>query len=168
MIEVIEADLRDALHAEAVLRLLDEYARHPMGGGMGLPNETRNVLIEKMQAHPCVFALLAYEGEQAVGVAICVEGFSSFAAKPIMNVHDLNVAKTMQNKGIGRRLLEAVEAKAREHGCCALSLEVRGNNTGAQHLYRSFGFHVGGERIEPAEAYMYWRKPLDEVGDDSR
>jgi ribosomal-protein-alanine N-acetyltransferase len=43
-------------------------------------------------------------------------------------------------------LLAALAWEARRRGCEALTLEVRVSNTGAQALYRSFGFVPAGVR----------------------
>ncbi|MFQ6690543.1 GNAT family N-acetyltransferase, partial [Bordetella pertussis] len=41
MLEIIEADFNDAAHARAIIALLDEYARGPMGGGEPLSAHAR-------------------------------------------------------------------------------------------------------------------------------
>jgi ribosomal protein S18 acetylase RimI-like enzyme len=87
---------------------------------------------------------LAWLAGRAVGVAVCFTGFSTFTAKPLVNIHDLAVTSGCQGRGVGRRLLEAVEAKALSFGCGKLTLEVREDNTGAQRLYRRLGFGNGG------------------------
>jgi ribosomal protein S18 acetylase RimI-like enzyme len=73
-------------------------------------------------------------------VAVCFLGFSTFAARPLLNVHDLAVLPECRGKGVGRALLEAAEARARAHGCCKLTLEVQDSNQRARGLYASFGF----------------------------
>jgi len=65
---------------------------------------------------------------------------STFAARPLLNLHDLAVLPERRGLGVGRALLEAVEARARDLGCCKLTLEVRQDNARAQALYESFGF----------------------------
>ena len=45
-----------------------------------------------------------------------------------------------QNRGVGRALLDEVEARARLRGCCKMTLEVHDTNDGAKRLYRRFGF----------------------------
>jgi ribosomal protein S18 acetylase RimI-like enzyme len=67
-------------------------------------------------------------------------GFSTFAARLLINIHDLAVIPEYRGRGIGRLLLEAVEAKGHELGCCKLTLEVREDNQRAQRLYDKFGF----------------------------
>jgi len=61
--------------------------------------------------------------------------------------------------GIGRMLLERIEAKARELNCCRITLEVRQDNRVARGLYRKVGFDQavdGTERI----AVEFWHKTL--------
>ena len=49
--------------------------------------------------------------DNPVGAAVCFIGFSTFAAKPLINIHDFVVLPAARGKGVGRRLLEAVEKK---------------------------------------------------------
>ena len=58
----------------------------------------------------------------AVGIATCFRGFSTFYARPTIYVHDLSVLPEQRGGGIGRRLLEAVAARARLLVCCKLTL----------------------------------------------
>ena len=58
----------------------------------------------------------------------------------MLNVHDMAVVDGQRGRGIGRRLLEAVEQEARARGCCKITLEVRDDNDTARHLYDRFGF----------------------------
>jgi ribosomal protein S18 acetylase RimI-like enzyme len=139
-ITVIEADLHDPQHQAAIVHLVDAYARDPMGNGAGLPAEVRDRLIPGLQRHPTALIFLAYDGERPVGIAVCFVGFSTFAAHPLLNIHDLAVLQPYRGQGVGRILLERVEAKGRELGCCKLTLEVREDNHRAQRLYQKFGF----------------------------
>jgi ribosomal protein S18 acetylase RimI-like enzyme len=50
------------------------------------------------------------------------------------------VLSALRGKGVGRRLLEAIEGKARELGCCKLTLEVMDNNHRALRIYEAAGF----------------------------
>jgi len=77
-----------------------------------------------------------------VGLANCFMGFSTFAARPLVNIHDLVVLPGYRGKGIGQALLQAVEQIAKERGCCKLVLEVRTDNP-AERLYRREGFTDG-------------------------
>jgi ribosomal protein S18 acetylase RimI-like enzyme len=139
-IRIVEADLARPEHQEALLAMTDAYSRDPFGDGKPLDAGVRERLIPGLRRHPTTLVMLAFEGARAVGAATCFIGFSTFAAKPLVNIHDLVVVEDCRKRGVGRRLLEAVEAKARELGCCKLTLEVLDQNLVALGAYRSFGF----------------------------
>lgn len=140
MIEIIEADLSRGDHQRAVVDLVDAYARDPMGGGQPLPDDVRNALIPGLRDHPTTLIFLAYSGNDAIGIAVCFVGFSTFAARPLINIHDLAVLSAYRGQGVGRALLEAVEQKARRMDCCKLTLEVFENNHRARRSYEAAGF----------------------------
>ncbi len=142
-VNVVEADLADARHQAAVLELTRAYARDPMGNGRDLSESVRGTLIERLRDHPTTLVFLAFEGARPVGIATCFRGFSTFAARPLVNIHDLHVLEAYQRRGIGRRLLEAVENRARRLDCCKLTLEVQEKNHRALALYQGFGFASG-------------------------
>jgi GNAT superfamily N-acetyltransferase len=139
-ISIIEADLGRREHQEAVVAMADAYSRDPFGDGKPLDPGARERLIPGLRAHPTTLIFLAFEGDRPVGAAICFMGFSTFAARPLVNIHDLVVVPDRRGKGVGRRLLEAVERKARELGCCKLTLEVLDRNERALGAYTAFGF----------------------------
>ena len=139
-IDIIEADLSLAGHQTAVVHLIDAYARDPMGNGGPLPEPVRRALIPGLRNHPTTLILLAYADHEAVGIAVCFVGFSTFAAKPLLNVHDLAVLPVYRKQGVGRRLLAVVEQRARAMGCCKVTLEVLENNHRAMKLYEAAGF----------------------------
>jgi ribosomal protein S18 acetylase RimI-like enzyme len=158
-IRIVEADLSLAEHQEAVLALVDAYSRDAMGNGKPLDQDVRTRLIPGLRRHPTTLIFLAFDGVQPIGAAVCFIGFSSFAAKPIINIHDFVVLPTSRGKGIGRRLLEAVEAKARELGCCKLTLEVMDKNHQAIRMYQAAGFERYSLQEEAGEA-IFMSKPL--------
>jgi ribosomal protein S18 acetylase RimI-like enzyme len=99
--------------------------------------------------------LLAFADEVAIGIAVCFVGFSTFRARPLLNVHDLAVLPQYRGKGAGRALLLAAEDHARRQGCCRLTLEVLESNSGARALYRRFGFDdstISRFLVKPLEA----------------
>ena len=158
-IKIIEADLSSPDHQRTIITMLDAYMRDPMEAGTPMPESTKRELIPGLRAHPACYIFLAYRADTPVGVAVCFQGFSTFNARPLINIHDIFVDSSMRGKGIGRKLLERIEAKARELNCCRLTLEVREDNQPARALYRKVGFDralVGPNQI-PME---FWRKPL--------
>ena len=124
-----------------------------------LPSNVSRVTKACGRRHPTTLIFLAFDGDQPVGAAVCFIGFSTFAAKPLINIHDLVVLPTSRGKGIGRQLLEAVEAKARELGCCKLTLEVMDKNHQAVHMYQAAGFERYALQ-EEAGAAIFMSKPL--------
>jgi ribosomal-protein-alanine N-acetyltransferase len=62
--------------------------------------------------------------------------------------HIANIATAPQQRrsGVGTRLLAELAWAAIDHGCTALTLEVRVTNTAAQALYERFGFIQAGVR----------------------
>jgi ribosomal protein S18 acetylase RimI-like enzyme len=158
-LQIVQADLNDREHQAAVLTLTRDYARDPMGDGQDLPPEAQARLIAGLQTHPTALILLAFDQQQPVAIATCFIGFSTFAARPLINIHDLHVAATHRRQGIGRRMLAAVEQKARALNCCKLTLEVQERNHPAQALYRSFGF-AGGQYQAEAGGVLFRQKLL--------
>jgi ribosomal protein S18 acetylase RimI-like enzyme len=148
-ITVIEADLSRADHQEATLELLNAYSVDPMGDGRPLSEAARRDLIPGLRAHPTTMVFLAYHGSEAAGVAICFLGFSTFAARPLLNIHDYCVLPGYRGTGIGRMLLAAVEERACAMGCCRITLEVQENNHRAKRVYAAAGF---SQAVHVAEA----------------
>jgi ribosomal protein S18 acetylase RimI-like enzyme len=153
-LRIVEADLSRGDHAADLVDQLDAFVRDPAVGGAPLPPEVREHVAERLREHPTARAWLAYGtgegGEQAVGFAVGIVGFSTFAAQPTLNVHDLGVSRGQRGRGIGRALLQAMEDRARQLGCCKLTLEVREDNRVARALYDAFGFgdfEPGGEPV---------------------
>ena len=140
------ADLDAAPERDLVVSLVDDYSRDEMGAGAPLGAEQRARLGTALRDHGTTRVLLAFEGDDAVGVAVCFLAFSTFAAAQIWNVHDLSVRSTHRGRGIGTALLAAAERHARSLGCCRLTLEVQRDNTRAQAVYQAFGFEgMGGD-----------------------
>lgn len=139
-VEVREADLSRAADAEGLLEVLESYARGAAGGGAPLDADVKLRLIPALREQDNALVLLALVEGRVVGIANCFYGFSTFAARPLLNVHDLAVLPGHQGRGIGRALLVAAEERARARGCAKLTLEVLESNSSARRLYESFGF----------------------------
>lgn len=140
MVDIVEADLSQPGHQRDVLALTAAYALDPMGNNGPLAPEVLGRLISGLRDHPTTLIFLAYIDKKAVGIATCFRGFSTFQARPLVNIHDLAVLPEYRGQGVGRKLLSAVEAKARELGCCRVTLEVQENNLTARRLYEHTGF----------------------------
>lgn len=148
MIEVVRARYDDPAHASALLELLDAYARDPAGGGKALGDFARENLIAELAARPFMFSVLAFDGGTPVGLVNAIEGFSTFACRPLVNVHDVVVAACHRGRGIAAQLFAEVETIARERGACKLTLEVLDGNASARTLYQRLGF--AAYQLDPA------------------
>lgn len=150
-ITVVDADFEQPEHGSGLVAILDEYARLPHIAGCGLAEEVRTNLITRLTATPGKQILLAIDGERVVGVAVCFQGFSTFAGRPLLNIHDLAVTTDYRGQGVGTLLLNAVAQRAKELGCCRVTLEVDTDNPGAKKLYDRSGFVMTQE---------FWKKEL--------
>lgn len=158
-IDVVLADLDNPTHQRDVVALTAAYAEDPMGRGSPLPAEVLQRLIPALRAHPTTLIVLAYDGERAIGIATCFLGFSTFAARPLLNVHDIAVLPALRGRGVARALLQFVERTARERGCVKLTLEVQTENRRALGVYRAAGF-AQDHQNEAAGGALFFTKPL--------
>ncbi len=156
-IQIIQADFNDERHCRDVLWMLNHYATHPMGQGEPLSDEVRDRLIPGLRNHPTALALLAYDADKVVGIALCFRGFSSFKAQPLLNIHDFAVAESARGQGVGKQLMEAVFDTAEKLDCCRVTLEVAVANEPAKQLYLKCGFEPGEEK---STAQWFWTKRL--------
>lgn len=138
--QIVEADLTRPDHQAALISLTAAYASDPMGRGGPLPDDVLTRLVPGLAALPTSRVLLAYQDGQAVGLATCFVGFSTFQGRPLLNVHDLFVMSPFRSRGIGRLLLDAAVAKAAELGCGRVTLEVSEKNERARSVYEGLGF----------------------------
>jgi ribosomal protein S18 acetylase RimI-like enzyme len=158
-VDILAIDYRNPRHAEALIELMDAYASDPMGGGCPLNDHARKNLVSALAVRPTAFGVIAFAEGRPAGLVNCFEGFSTFACRPLANVHDLIVMPEFRGRGIAIRMLEEVERIARQRACCKLTLEVLEGNDAAQRLYRKFGFD--GYRLSPEKGHaLFWQKAL--------
>jgi len=94
------------------------------------------------------------DGRRAVGMAVLAAGASAITAH-WRTVGRLMVAPHLQGRGVGRQLLDAVHAAARDLGLEQLSLAVR-DGQGLQPFYERAGYvvvgrHPGALRVGPGD-----------------
>ena len=104
--------------------------------------------MRELALRPQAFSVLAFDAEQPVGLVNCIEGFSTFACRPLVNVHDVVVLASHRGHRVGERMLAEVERMARDRGACKLTLEVLSGNAPAWRLYQRIGF--AGYQLDPA------------------
>ena len=139
-VNIVTADLDNSTHQAAILHLLNTYALELQGYNKPLPETVLAELIPEIRKIPTARVFLAETKGMYIGMAVCFLGFSTFYARPVINIHDFTVLKEYRGTGIGSRLLQAVEEKAVELGCGKITLEVQEKNTEAIRLYERYGF----------------------------
>ena len=153
-VRICRADYANPAHGAALVHLLDAYARDPMGGGEPLSEFARTHLVPALAARPQAFSVLAFGeidckgSERPVGLVNCIEGFSTFACQPLVNVHDVVVLPEHRGQRVAEKMLALVEQIASERGACKLTLEVLQGNAGAIRLYHRVGF--ASYQLDPA------------------
>jgi ribosomal protein S18 acetylase RimI-like enzyme len=159
-LNVCRADYANPVHARALVQLLDSYAQDPAGGGKPLSDFAKTHLVKELAARPQAFSVLAFDGDKAVGLVNCIEGFSTFACRPLVNIHDVAVLPGHRGQRIGEKMLALVAEISRERGACKLTLEALQGNVGAIKLYERIGF--AGYQLDPAMGQArFFQKWLD-------
>ena len=159
VIEVVQADYGNSQHAQDLVYLLDAYAADPMGGGTPLAEAVKSSLVAELAKRDFALSVLAYVNGKPAGLLNAFEGFSTFAAKPLINIHDVIVLKAFRGLQLSQKLLSAVEELARARGCCKITLEVLSGNEAAKSAYLKFGF--AGYVLDPEVGQaLFWQKKL--------
>ncbi len=85
MLEIVRARYDEPSRADALIRLLDAFARDPAGGGETLTEFARANPISKLASRPFLSRVLAFESGTAAGRVNAIEGFSTFARRVSFN-----------------------------------------------------------------------------------
>ena len=116
-------------HPDAIKSTVDDILRHGFG------------------ASPDFEALIARKGGNAVGFAAFFYEFSTWRGCRGVYLQDLYVDESLRGAAIGRRLLEAVIAKARTHDARYMRLAVHAANKDAMRFYRRLAFVEPEDRM---------------------
>lgn len=110
----------------------------------------------------------AYLDRRLVGLGYWLR-YARPTHRPHADVEKIAVDAAAQGRGVGRALTAALIADAREAGIEVLTLDARGDNTNALHLYRSLGFAeygrlrdfvaVGEHRYDKVFCMLDFRRP---------
>lgn len=150
--EVINLSL-DA-HQKALISLLNDYMQDDMGASKSLDPTIAWKIVSDLYDHPGYKGFLLRLDEKYVALANCFVNYSTFNAKPFLNIHDFVVSPSMRRMGLGNRLLGGIISYATNQGYCKVNLEVREDNSSAMALYRKIGF-------KPCSPNMFfWEKTL--------
>jgi ribosomal-protein-alanine N-acetyltransferase len=143
----------------------------------------RSVLRIESQVYPRPWSLSLFMSELALRTTRAyyvarVDGLVIGYAGLMLTVDDGHVTTIAidpdwQRHRVASRLMLVLAREARRRGATALTLEVRVSNTGAQELYRKFGFAPAGMRknyyVETNEdALVMWAEDIDTDAYDER
>ena len=96
-------------------------------------NNPQQDIERKLKVNPELF-LVGVEGNKIIATAMGgYEGHRGW-------VNYLGVDPACQKKGLGRKMMEAIEKKLLERGCPKLNLQVLIGNTGAIKFYERIGY----------------------------
>jgi len=158
-INIVRVDYHNPQQGSDWVLLLDSYARDPMGGGEPLNQFVKDNLVAELSKRDFGLSLIAYVDNQPAGLLNAFEGFSTFACKPLFNVHDMVVLEKFRGLQLSQLLLQELENIARAKGCCKITLEVLEENSIAQQAYQKAGF--AGYELDPQMGKaMFWQKKL--------
>lgn len=105
---------------------------------------------------PRAYAVLAHEGDNAVGLALWYYTFSTFRGRPDIFLEDLFVEPAHRGRGVGRALLRNLAQRAVAENCRRVEWRVLNWNAPSIAFYESLGattmrdWHVrqlGGEAL---------------------
>ncbi len=147
-ITVRRVNYQDTTDRAALCTMLNAYAQDPMGGGEPLAEENLTRLCDDLAARPFAFSFLAWDGGAPLGLVNCFEGYSTFKAQTLINIHDIAVRESARGRGVGQALMQAVELEAKARNACKITLEVLTGNAVAIKSYARFGFTA--YQLDPA------------------
>jgi ribosomal protein S18 acetylase RimI-like enzyme len=104
--------------------------------GLTVPwNDPHKDIARKMQVNPELFLVAELDGRLAGTVMGGYEGHRGW-------INYLAVSPHCQRQGVGRALMEAVEAQLLALGCPKINLQVRSGNTAVIQFYGHLGYHI--------------------------
>lgn len=160
--QVTLLDLSSPSEAQEMLLLLEGFAEDMKGAGEPLSEYTKSHLAEELRTRAGCRVFIARVDGKPAGLSICFQGFSTFACRPVLNIHDFLVASEFRGRGISKLLLAEIQRVATIDGCCKLTLEVLENNDIAKHVYKQFGF--APYELDPTLGRaLFYEKPLSDV-----
>jgi ribosomal protein S18 acetylase RimI-like enzyme len=152
-------DYKNERQTDELLELLNEYAKDPMGGGTELASITKSNLVSELKKRAFVFSIICYVDGKPAAFSNCIEGFSTFKCKPLINIHDFAVNPEFRGLQLSQILMNKIEEIAIDKGCCKITLEVLEGNNVAKNAYIKSGFK--GYELDPEMGKaVFWEKPL--------
>ena len=98
-------------------------------------NDPVKDILRKLQVQRDLFLVGTLDGRLVATVMAGYEGHRGW-------INYLAVTKECRGRGLGRRLMDEVEARLRAIGCPKINLQIRSSNAEVVAFYRSLGFDV--------------------------
>lgn len=133
---------------EAIARLLDELDRF-YGGTQSEPPGAQ---IEQINdalfgPTPAGAVLLAWDDDKLAGLASYSFLWPAAGLTRSLFLKELYVAEAYRRTGVGRQLMEALDAVARANRCSRVEWQTDAPNTDAQRFYEELGFPSDSSKI---------------------
>lgn len=150
----VHIDLNNDEHCRQLIRLLDVYMQDEMGNGAPMKKDLAPKILDGLRKHESFLGFFVLVDGYFAALANCNKNFSTFRAKPLINIHDFVVHPDYRGKGVGQFLLDSIYEFGRQNGYCKINLEVREDNHKAQQLYEKAGYEDCKPRMH------FWEKVL--------
>ena len=98
-------------------------------------NDPKLDIERKLKVNPDLFLVALIEGKIIATVMGGYEGHRGW-------INYMAVSPEIRQKGVGRRIVEKVEAKLSKLGCPKINVQIRSSNQDAVEFYRKIGFTV--------------------------
>lgn len=153
-LSIQKVDLHNEIHCTELISLLNDYMNDPMGNNRPMDRTLAPQIISGLKVHSAYLGFFVLADDQYAGLANCNINFSTFQARPLINIHDFIVAPKFRNLGAGSFLLRGIVNYALKNDFCRVNLEVREDNLTAKALYRKMGFSDCVPRM------MFWERRI--------
>jgi len=153
-LSILNVDLQNPVHCNQVIKLLNDYMNDPMGNNSPMAKGLAPQIISGLKLHQAFLGFFVMAGDQFDGFANCNINFSTFQAKPLINIHDFVIAPEFRGMGAASFLLDGILNYASLNGYCRVNLEVREDNLAAKSLYKKLGFSDCVPRM------MFWERKI--------
>jgi GNAT superfamily N-acetyltransferase len=124
--------------ADAVIGLVAEFATHENARPPDFDARIR-FKADGWGLHPRFRSLIAEISGIPVGLAIVVEKYSTFQARPTLYLEDLFVRPSHRSHGVGTILIQFLESKIRNGEYARLEWTCPEDNVRAHKLYKKLG-----------------------------
>jgi ribosomal protein S18 acetylase RimI-like enzyme len=151
-IEIRRAGVEDAVEIARLLHDFNAEFEEPTPGVEALAEHSRRLL------EAGEMTVLLADGEPD-GIALLRFRPSVWTGAPEAHLQELYVVPSRRGSGIGRALLEAAIAAAREAGATGIDLNTGETDTAARALYESMGF-TNREGSPAGPAMLFYEREI--------